>query len=649
MKKKPTNILTIVSQLEYVAEHFGSKTYLVDKKDSGWMPLSFSEVMLQSRYLAVSLHNIGLKKGEHFSILSEGSSPWVISEFALLYNGMASVPLSVKLMEEELPFRLNHSESKGIFISKNSLTKVLNIWDQIDTKDFKLIYLDDDLDFAYQKADKAGISREYIWSYYDLIEKGEKGHQNKSQFIDNIVEGLTGEDVVTISYTSGTTGNPKGIMLSHKNYMANSAEGVEVFKANDQLITLIVLPVDHCFAHTVAIFGALFSRMSLYFLDARGGAVNAIKNIPINLNEVKPDFLLTVPALSGNLMKKIIDGISDKGGFVKKLFHAGLKAGFEIFGDGHQNAGTMTLLKNWPTYFLAKSLIFSKLSKVFGGNLKYMVGGGALLDIKQQQFFYTIGFPIYQGYGLTEATPIISSNTPFIHKLGTSGMVLPSIDCKIMNDDGEECKSGEKGEIVISGDNVMKGYFKNKDASEEVIKEDSLWTGDLGYIDKDDFLVVTGREKALLIAEDGEKYSPEEIEEGIVFNSPLIHQAMLYNNQKRLTSSVITLDEQKVKKLINELQIKSTSSLLDVIDKEIKLFKNDPVYKAKFPSKWMPSLFFIAPEAFSEDNKQVNSTMKIVRYKVEESYQSKIEQMHSAKGFENIKKENEKTLEKIYF
>lgn len=649
MKKKPTSIHTIVSQLEYAAEHFESKTYLADKEDLGWVPLSFSDVKLQSRYLALALQSLGLKKGDHFSILSEGSSRWVISEFSLLYNGVASVPLSVKLMDEELPFRLNHSESKGIFISKNNLSKVLNIWNQIEIKDFKLIYLDHDIEYAYQIAEKQQISKDHIWSYFDLIEKGEKNYLNNAPMIDHLLKELSGDDVVTISYTSGTTGNPKGIMLTHQNYMSNSAEGVEVFKANDQLKTLIILPVDHCFAHTVAIFGAIFSGMSLYFLDARGGSVNAIKNIPINLNEVKPNFLLTVPALSGNLMKKIIDGISDKGGFVEKLFHAGLKAGYEIFGDGHQKANWLTLIKNWPTYFLAKSIIFSKLSKVFGGNLQYMVGGGALLDIKQQQFFYTIGFPIYQGYGLTEATPIISSNTPFIHKLGTSGMVLPSINCKIMNDQGEECKPEKKGEIVISGDNVMKGYFKNKEASMEYLKNGCLWTGDLGYIDEDGFLVVTGREKALLIAEDGEKYSPEEIEEGLVFHTPLIHQAMLFNNQKRLTTSIITLEELKVKKLIKEQQITSASDLLEAIHQEIKHFKNDPVYKVKFPSKWMPSLFYIAPEAFSEDNKQVNSTLKMVRHKIEEAYQTQIDLMYSTSGNESIKKMNEKTLADLYF
>ncbi len=640
---------TIVSQLEKAAALFGEKTYIADKNDSGWNPISFDNTKKFARYLALALHQLGLNKGDHFAILSEGTSKWVISEFALLYNGVASVPLSVKLLEEELPFRLNHSESKGIFISRNHLEKVLKIWHRIKTKNFKIIYLDEDIEEAYKKAETANISRDHLWSYRELVEKGEKDSMNNSALIDQLKEQQCGDDVVTISYTSGTTGNPKGIMLTHKNYVANSSEGVKVFKVDDKFKTLIILPIDHCFAHTVAIFGALYSGMSLYFLDARGGAVNALKNIPINLNEVKPDFLLTVPALSGNLMKKIIDGIEAKGGVIEKIFKAGLKAGKNIYQDGYQKAGMGTLLKNWPAYFLAKTIIFPKLKSVFGGNLKYMVGGGALLDIKQQQFFYTIGFPIYQGYGLTEATPIISSNTPFVHKLGTSGNVLPSVKCKIMKDKKEECKQGEKGEIVIFGDNVMKGYLKNKEASEEVIKKDWLWTGDLGYIDKDGFLVVTGREKALLIAEDGEKYSPEEIEEGLVSSSSLINQVMLYNNQKRFTTSIISLDEQKIRKSIKNKHLNNPSEVLQVIEQDFKNFKSDPTYKAKFPVMWMPSLFFIASEAFSEDNKQVNSTMKMVRYKIEEAYSKEIGEMYAPGGSEKMKEQNIATLRKLFF
>ncbi|MEN8138117.1 MAG: AMP-binding protein [Bacteroidota bacterium] len=640
---------TILSRLYDAANLYRDKAYMLDKTDNGWEPSSYRQVNERAKNLSASLHSLGLEKGDNFAILSEGSSRWVISEFAVIYNGAASVPLSVKLLQEELPFRLNHSNSKGIFVSKNYLDKVLNIWEQIENKEFYLVYLDDDADFLEKKITEANIPEDRVKTYHKLLEEGEALYNATYSTMKSIEESVDEEDVVTVSYTSGTTGSPKGIMLTHKNYVSNSADGVKMFRADESLKTLIILPIDHCFAHTVAIYGALFSGMSLYFLDNRGGGMNPIKNIPINLKEVKPDFLLTVPALSGNLMKKITDGITAKGGFIESLFNAGLEAGIILNKDGFKKAGFVTYLKNYPVYFLAKKLIFSKLKDVFGGNLKYMVGGGALLDIKQQQFFYSIGVPVYQGYGLTEATPVISTNTPFNHKLGSSGAIMPTVTCRIMKEDGSECKTGEKGEIVITGDNVMKGYYENEEATSETIKGGSLYTGDLGYKDSDGFLVVTGREKALLISEDGEKYSPEEIEEGIVYNSPLLHQAIVHNDHRKFTTAVITLDEANVKSYMANNGVEDAHALYSMIEREVKSFKQDPVYKAKFPNKWMPSLFIIAPEIFSEDNKMVNSTLKMVRYKIEEAYEVDINDMYKPSGLEFTRIKNVSTLDKMFF
>ena len=640
---------TILNQLSIAANKYNDKAYMFDKTDEGWIPNSYKQVEERAKYLSASLNKLGLEKRNNFAILSESRSNWVISEFAIVYNNAASVPLSVKLLQDELPFRLNHSESKGIFVSKNHIQKIVNIWDQIEFNNFYIIYLDEDVDFLTNLTSKANIPEERVKIYSKLLEDGEKLYKADSSVMQKIVNEITTEDVVTISYTSGSTGNPKGIMLSHKNYVANSADGVQTFKITPQLKTLIILPIDHCFAHTAVIFGALFSGMSLYFLDTRGGAINAIKNIPINLKEVKPDYILTVPALSGNLMKKITDGIAAKGGFIEKLFNKGLTAGIILNKNAYKKSDFIKYLKYYPIYFLAKTLIFSKLKDVFGGNIKYMVGGGALLDIKQQQFFYSIGIPIFQGYGLTEATPIISSNTPFTHKLGSSGNIMPTVTCKILREDGSECKIGEKGEIAIYGNSVMKGYFKNEEATSESIKDNWLHTGDLGYYDDDNFLVVTGREKALLISEDGEKYSPEEIEEGLVYNSPLILQTIVHNNQRKFTSAIITLDDINIKSVITKNNISTASDLFKELESEFKRFRSDRVYKNKFPSKWIPSLFFIAPEAFSEENKLVNSTMKLVRYKIEELYNLEINDMYSPNGVEYTRIKNIETLEKMYF
>lgn len=618
----------IIALLDAAAEKYAGYNYASHKTDSGWVSYTYKNVRDHANSLSAALLSIGIEKGNTSAILSEGSPQWIISEFSLLNIGVISVPLSVKLLPEELPFRLDHSECVAIFVSKNNLSKVLDVAGQVQNKDLKLIYLDSDGEHFYKELEMAGLGKERGFVFWDLLEKGAALFQKDPAPVMALKDAIEEDDVVNISYTSGTTGNPKGIMLTHLNYYSNAKDGIDSFKLKEGFRTLVILPVDHSFAHTVALYGALFIALDLNFLDTRGGLTNALKNIPINLKEIKPEFLLTVPALSGNFMNKMKEGVAEKGNFVNNLFMSGLKASMERNGDGFTKAGWLKQLSTYPSYKLASVLIFKKLKGVFGGKSRYLVGGGALLDIKQQKFYRAINTPVYQGYGLTEAAPIIASNTPFVNKMGTSGKLMPSVKCRIMKDEHTEALRGEIGEIVIQGDNVMKGYFKNQEATDKVIIDGWLWTGDLGYFDEHDFLVVTGRNKALLISEDGEKYSPEAIEEALVNASELLGQAMVFNEQKKYTTAVITLSPEKLK----HLKDLHRHEALSLVKNEVAAFKNDPAYSGQFPSKWVPSYFYIAPEPFTESNKMVNSTMKMVRHKIVESHRNEIEQLyhHSA-------------------
>lgn len=635
---------TVINMLKQAAETYKSSDFVVDKLSGEWKARTFSDVNNESNYFASSLINLGFKKNDKISIIAEGRGNWVTSEFGLLKAGCISVPLSVKLQPEEILFRIQHSDSKGLIITKNNYEKVASILEKLSNPDFKIIYLDDDK----ETFDKLNLIPENanVFYYHTLIETGYEGYELNFAKLNEIEENTEEDDLVTISYTSGTTGNPKGIMLTHLNYWANSYDALNYFNLTEYLKTLIILPLDHSFAHTVGTYIALLNGISISFVDAKGGGVNTLKNIPINLKEVKPDFLLTVPALTGNFMKKIKDGINAKGGFVKWLFNKGLKAGLKINKNGYKKADIFTQLFYFIPYKLADILIFKKVRQIFGGNLQFCVGGGALLDIKQQQFFYTIGAPIYQGYGLTEATPIISANCEHTHKLGSSGKILPGIQCKIIKSDGSEAKIGEKGEIVIKGLNVMKGYYKNPEATNETIKDGWLYTGDMGYMDEDDFLIVVGREKALLISEDGEKYSPEGIEEAIMNSSSIINQVMLYNDHKKITSALITLDVQKLKKYIEDNDLKEPKEILEHIRISMHAFKNEKVYKDKFPEKWIPVAFRIITEPFSEQNGMINSTMKMVRFKITEVYKNKIDELYSS-DCKIACKENMEDLKKI--
>jgi long-chain acyl-CoA synthetase len=268
---------------------------------------------------------------------------------------------------------------------------------------------------------------------------------------------------------------------------------------------------------------------------------------------------------------------------------------------------------------------------VFGKDIRFCVGGGALLDVKQQEFFAALGVPIYQGYGLTEAAPIISANTPRRHKFGTSGPVFRSVECRFVKADGSEAAPGETAELVIRGGNVMKGYFKNPEATAKALRDGWLYTGDLAHMDPDGFLVVVGREKALLIAEDGEKYSPEEIEEAVAFSTDVVDQIMAYCDHKKHTTALVCLDTGKVERLVKARGISSAAALLAALTEELNRYRSDPKAK-KVQASWVPSVFQFVPEAFSDKDGTMNSTMKIVRHRIGEVHRDLLEYSYSREG-----------------
>ncbi|MCX6226465.1 MAG: AMP-binding protein [Bacteroidia bacterium] len=637
---------TVLHMLRTSAGKYPATTYTNQKGDSGWVGLTYPEVLHESRFLAAGLHQLGIEKGDKIAILAEGRNRWITGEYGILFAGGTSVPLSIRLMPDEVLFRLNHSESKAVVVSKNTFEKVASIWTQLKYTR-KIIFLDDDIKPVEKDCKEFGINAlKDIVRYADVLQSGKNRFEDSEPHLDKIESELSEDDVVTISYTSGTTGDPKGIMLTQLNYFSNCTDAMGYFNVAEGDRLYIIIPLDHSFAHTVGIYAALLKGLSLYFVDSRGGGVQTLKNIPINMVECNPHFILTVPALSGNFMTKIKDGVADKGKFIYGIFNAGLNAGIRINQDGFKKAGFFVKLINFIPYKLADALVFKKVRKIFGNSIRFLVGGGALLDIRQQVFFYSIGVPVFQGYGLSEATPIISVNTPEVHKLGTSGKVVPNVECRILRPDGTEAPAGEKGEIIIQGDNVMKGYYKNPETTAKTVKDGWLYTGDMGYYDKDNFLMVVGRGKALLISADGEKYSPEGIEEAIQNSSDLILQAMVYNDMKKYTTAIVTLDAPKVVRYVEKHKIADSEVLLKAIKLDFYKFKETAEYRNQFPEKWIPSTFQIVSDPFTEQNHMLNSMMKMVRHKIQEVYHDKIEVMYTSDGSNSVNDINRQTVKK---
>jgi long-chain acyl-CoA synthetase len=372
--------------------------------------------------------------------------------------------------------------------------------------------------------------------------------------------------------------------------------------------------------------------------------METLKNIPLNIKETRPTVFLSVPALAKNFRKNIEKGVREKGPKAAALFAKALKTAYAYNAEGWNRGGGSLKLKK-PLLALYDKLLFSKIRANFGGRLKFFVGGGALLDIELQRFFYAVGIPMLQGYGLTEAAPVISANTLAHHKLGSSGRRLPDLEVQIRDADGNPLPAGAQGEIVVRGENVMAGYWRNEKATAEALRGGWLYTGDLGYFDKDGYLFVLGRVKSLLIADDGEKYSPELIEEAVTDNSPYIEQLMLYNDQSPYTTALLVPDRASVlgwlkKKGLSVKTSEGQEASLRLLEGELAKYREGGEFAGAFPGRWLPSAVAVLGEGFSEQNHMLNSTMKMVRSKIVQFYRNRIDYMYTPEAKSILNEQN---------
>lgn len=613
---------TIPELLESSAQKYGDNPYLLEKKADRYEAITYKETREQTYKMAAGLLALGIKKGDRVALLSESRTDWVISELGILHAGAISVPLSILLKEgADLKFRLDHSGSRWIIVSFLQYEKINAIRKDLPGLE-KVILLDPRDSYAEDEI------------FVGLVRKmGEDFLSMNPEELTARINSVGPDDYANISYTSGTTADPKAIILSHRNYTANIEQTLTLMDVPEWWTTLLILPWDHSFAHTVGIYIMMASGASLAAVQSGKSYLDSIKHIPENIREIKPVFLLSAPALAKNFRKGIEKGIKDKGPVVEKLFRHALKVAYSYNGIGwDKGKGFRILLK--PLYGLYDLILFKKIREGFGGRLKFFFGGAALLDIELQKFFSAIGIPMLQGYGLSEASPVISGNVEKRYKLGSSGVLVKYLDLRICDEDGRELAVGQKGEIVIRGENVMKGYWKNEKATRETIRDGWLFTGDMGYLDHDGFLYVLGRFKSLLISDDGEKYSPEGIEETITDRSPFIDQMMLYNNQNKYTTALLVPNGDALARWARNRNIdlansKGPEEVLNELDSVISQYRTGGQYDDLFPPRWLPAAVGVLDEPFNSDNKLLNSLGKMVRAKIVERYRDRINYLYT--------------------
>ena len=630
---------TIIDFVEKYTKKFADKTYLREKVNGEWVETTFKQTRDEGRILAAGFMALGLEKGERVSLLAEARNLWVMTELGILYAGGVNVPLSYKLESDtDLSFRINHSDSVYIAASENEIPKIRRIIK--DCKQVRKVIVFDDI--PLEKGEM------HISELHDMGVKFLKEHGEE---LEKRIKEIKPDDYANISYTSGTTADPKGILLTHRNYTANVEQGSSVISVEEGSRMLIILPLDHCFAHVAGFYTMMLYGGSIATVPVGKTQLATLRNVPGAIKDVKPNVMLSVPALSRTFKKNIEAGVKAKGPKVEKLFNFAVNLAIGYYQE-YYNAG-----KPWWKHFWKKPLInfFDKKlfatirESAFGGQMKFFVGGGALLDIELQKWYNAIGVPVFQGYGLSEATPIICANSTGHAIFGSSGRTVQPMDIKICDEDHKEVPDGQTGEIVIRGENVMAGYWKNPEATASTVVDGWLYTGDRGYLYPKDrrYLYVTGRFKSLLIAADGDKYSPEGYEDNLTSVTKFVNQVIIHNNQNPYTIALIVpnryLCKEWLKKEHPELDPASEDGKKAMVQKvwdEMNTYRKGGKHEGMFPEKWLPTTLVICPEAWTEQNGLVNSTMKIVRGKVEKAYADRIEYAYTADGRNILNEKN---------
>ena len=634
--------ITIIDFVEKYASAYGQRTFLREKSEGVWTETSYAATRDEGRILAAGFMALGLAKGEKVALISEGRNQWIFSELGILYAGGVNVPLSFKLeSDHDLNFRINHSDARFIIASESQIEKVRRVMPQCPAIE-KVIVLDE---IPLQEGEM---------HFSELRAMGVKFLEENRQALEERIASVGPDDYANISYTSGTTADPKGILLTHRNYTANVEQCNSVVKVGDGWTMLIILPLDHCFAHVAGFYYMMSNGGSIATVPGGKNAITMLKNIPIAIREGRPEVMLSVPAISRNFRKNIEAGIRKKGPKVEKLYNFALDNAIK-YNREYYNMGKPCIRLWWRGILKAvfDKLVFKSIRENFGGRMQFFIGGGALLDIELQRYFCAIGMPIFQGYGLSEATPVICSNAGGRGnaRFGSSGRTVSPMDIKICDEDGNELPHGTTGEIVIRGENVMAGYWKNPEATAKTIVDGWLHTGDRGYICVEDprYLYVTGRFKSLLISSDGEKYSPEGYEDSLTDGSKYIDSAVLYNNQSPYTAVVIVPSKSALSEAVkrNGLDPESEEGLkaqLDIIQGECDSYRKGGRNAGLFPEKWLPAAIVVADTPFTEQNGMLNTTSKIVRRKVEAWYESRIEYAMTPEGKNLYNEKNIKSL-----
>ncbi|MGD9628788.1 MAG: long-chain fatty acid--CoA ligase [Pyrinomonadaceae bacterium] len=587
-------------KLPQTIPHFCLESFRRNKKNDAlafkigdvWNYLSGTEVIEKIRRIAVGLSQMGVRAGDRIAIISENRPEWSLTDLAILSLRAVNVPIYTTQAVDQIRYILEDSGAKMLFVSGKKLLKHAEQAIQSVERIEKLIFFDDD---ARPEHDNRA---------HTLTEVEKMGEDSGDSIdFDKLLAEVAADDLATIIYTSGTTGEPKGVMLTHQNFVSNIvaiSKGLPI-KSSDR--SLAVLPLSHIFERTV-----------FYVLCSNGVSIHycaAFDQLASHLQEVRPTIMTAVPRLFEQVYHKIVKKGKAAGGYRTKLFDWALQVGQDYWTakDMHESVSPVLAAKQ----ALASRLVFSKWRAGVGGSLRFFVSGGAPLSKKLSYAFWAAGIPILQGYGMTEAC-IVCANRPDDNKVGSIGTPFEGIEMKIAPTDGE---------ILIRGKNVMNGYYNKPDETALSLDAEGFYhTGDVGYVDKDGHFYVTDRLKDLFKLSNGKYVAPLQVE-SLLKQSPLVSQAVVVGSGRKQVGALIVPDWDALKEAMQAEGVPTEGSREELSENPhfIKRLQQDAVALTRELSDFeRVKRVYLLPREFSIDKGEMTPTLKIKRSVIDEKY-----------------------------
>ncbi|WP_443644570.1 long-chain fatty acid--CoA ligase [Candidatus Levibacter sp. Uisw_134_01] len=570
---------------------YQNKTLFGFKDGKSWKSISWNKSSDFVQNIALGLHEIGVKKSDKITLIAENSYKWCIVDLSIMSLGAITVPGYITSNEEEIFYLLSHSDSSFVFVNSTLLPVILKILPKLKKIKY-VINIDDN-----SKDDLKKNSQ--LYNYNQLLEMGNKSNLH-DKFLETFVNKINQDDVVSLIYTSGTSSNPKAVMLTNKSTISNLLGAYELVKDIDikEHRFLSIIPLSHAYEHTAGFLLPVYIGAEIYFNDNRDKIVN-------DLQSVRPTLMIAVPRLYEVLFKKINNQLLTQNKLAQKLFFKTIELGTKDF-----QCSKLTFFEK-ITNNLLDLIIRKKIKKKFGGQLQAFISGGAALNNQVGLFFQSLGINILQGYGQTECSPLISCNPMNSIKIDTVGPVIKGLEVKI----------SEQKEILVKGNSVMKGYWKDQKSTNKVIVNGWLHTGDLGELDKDNYIKITGRINEMIVSSGGDNIAPVPIE-NLLLAYDEIEQVMVYGHNRPFLTAIIVPNEN----LINDVSkniVKDYSIFQAIVNK---------VNKQLSQSKKIRK-FLLTDKSFNIENNELTPTLKIKRRIVSANYAEQLDKLYKKSFF----------------